>query len=114
MSKALDLMKSKQTLEDKANEFIVSVERDVQKQFIEELEHKIEDIEDKISDAKQFSLTTNINKGQTATTRSECKEKFLEILSLTYELRLAKAELKVKKQIFDEYFDSDLSEVDED
>lgn len=104
MSKALNLMKSKQTLEEKASEFITSVEREVQKEYIEHLESKIEGIEDKISDAKQFSLTTNINRGQTATTRAECKDKFLEILKLEYELKLTKIELKAKQEIFNDYF----------
>ena len=114
MSKALNLMKSKQTLQEKAKEFLPSVRREVRKQFLEELKGKIENIEDKISDAKEFSLTTNLNKGQTGSTRAECKDKFIDILSLEYDLKLAKAELAAKKELFEDYFGTDTAGEEED
>lgn len=104
MSKALNLLKNKQTVADRATEYLTSIEREVKRTFIEDLEAKIEGIEDRISEAKQFHLETNHNRGTVASTREECKDKFLIILELEYTLKMAKTELREKKAIFDEYF----------
>lgn len=104
MSKALDLMKSRQTTSERADELIGSIEREVKRNYLEQLAANIEGLEDRLSEAKQFNLTTNHNRGQVANTREECKNKMLDILNLEYEIRLAKKEYKLKKLIFADYF----------
>lgn len=111
-TKALNLLKSKQTTSEIAEEFIGSIEKEVKNKFIDELESRIEGIQDRIADAKQFSLTTNINKGVTASTRSECKERFFTLMCLEYELKLAQKELEIKKEIFNDYFKAALIKAD--
>lgn len=106
MSKALDLMKSKQTVSNRAEEIISSVEREVKRKYIDDLQDRIDGLEDRLSEAKQFNLTTNHNRGEVANTREECKGKLLDILELEYQLKLSKRELKIKKAIFADYFNN--------
>ena len=105
MSKAKDLLKKNTSVEVRAEEFVVSLKRDLLRDIVEPLEVKIEKINDKIFDLKDdFSVTTDINKGRAAITREGAKARFTEIIELEYEKTLLERELEIKKASYDSYF----------
>ncbi len=104
MSKALDLLKSNKTLSERAADLLPSVEREVKQKFIIDLKSKIEGVEDRLADAKLINLKTNLNEGQTAHSREECKERLMLILELEYQLVILKRELKIKTRLYLDYF----------
>lgn len=104
MSKAKDLLKKNTSVEVRAEEFVVSLKRDLSRDIIEPLEVKIEKINDKIFDLKNFSVTTYLNKGRAAITREGAKARFTEIIELEYEKTLLEKELEIKKTSYDSYF----------
>ena len=104
MSKAKDLLKKNTSVEVRVEEFVVSLKRDLLRDIIEPLEVKIEKINDKIFDLKDFSVETNVNKGRAAITREGAKARFTEIIELEYEKTLLERELEIKKVSYDSYF----------
>lgn len=104
MSKAKDLLKKNTSVEVRAEEFVVSLKRDLLRDIIEPLEVKIEKINDKIFDLKDFSVITDLNKGRAAITREGAKARFTEIIELEYEKTLLERELEIKKASYDSYF----------
>jgi hypothetical protein len=106
MSKALNLLKSSKTLEQRANEVIERIKKDTELSYIDFLQRKLDNIKDQIADLSNFSLETNINKGQMALSIEESKKRFLTILELEYQYRLTEKELEVKTVIFNDYFNA--------
>lgn len=104
MSKALDLLKANKSLEQRATELLPSIQREVEQKYILDLKRSMEGIEDRLADAKQINLKTNLNEGQTAHSREECKDKLLLVLELEYQLEIIKKELEIKEKIFGTYF----------
>lgn len=104
MSKALELLKSNKSIEQRAVELLPSIQREVEQKYILDLKRKIEGIEDRLADAKQINLKTNLNEGQTAHSREECTDKLLLVLELEYQLEIARKELEIKERIFNNYF----------
>lgn len=102
--KALDLLKANKTLQERATEVMPRVKRDAEQLFIEFLERKIDTLKDQIADLSNFSLKTNLNEGQMGVTIEEAKKKFVMIMELEYQLKLAEKELEIKKEIFNTYF----------
>lgn len=106
MSRALKLLKSSKTLEERAVEIIDRIKKDTELSYIDVLQRKVDNIKDQIADLSNFSLETNVNKGQMALSIEESKKRFLTMLELEYQLKLTEKELEVKKEIFNEYFNS--------
>lgn len=104
MSKAKDLLKKNTSVEERAEEFVVSLKRDLLRDIVEPLEVKIEKLNDKIFDLKDFSVTTDVNKGRAAITREGAKARFTEIIELEYEKTLLEKELKIKRNSYENYF----------
>ena len=105
--KALKLLEASKTLQERVAEVIPRIKRDSEQAFIEVLERKIDNLKDQIADLSNFSLNTNLNEGQIGTTIEEAKKKFLNILQLEYQLKLAEKELEIKKGIFNDYFEKE-------
>lgn len=102
--KALDLLKANQNIQDRAENFASSIERELKKEIIDVLVEKKEKITDQIHDLKSFNLATDLNQGIKQMTREDCKERFKDIINLEFELTLIELELKSKKESFDKYF----------
>lgn len=110
MSKAKDLLKKNTSVEVRAEEFVVSLKRDLLRDIVEPLEVKIEKINDKIFDLKDFSVETNVNKGRSAITREGAKARFTEIIELEYEKTLLERELEIKRSSYELYFSEETKE----
>lgn len=102
--RAKDLLKSSITIEKRADEFITSISRNIQKKVLDKISEAIEDIDDKLFGLKDFSLETNVNSGQSAISREECERRFTSIIELEFEKKMLKEELKIKQSSFNDYF----------
>jgi hypothetical protein len=105
--KALDLMKTAPSVEDRADNFITSITRNLKKQIMDPLVDRKDLMEDKIKSLMDFSLATDLNKGVAPITREEAEDRFRQVLALEYSLKLLALETAVKTVIFTEYFGED-------
>lgn len=107
---AKTILSKSQTVAARAEDFFKRIKRNIQKETIDVLEEKIEKINDKIIETKDFSLDTDLNKGQKALTMSECQERFNTLIELEYEKELLERELAIKQASFSKYFEESKSE----
>ena len=82
MSKALNLLQSNKTLAQRATEVIERIKKDTEITFIDLLQRKIDNLSDQIADLSNFSLETNLNKGQMALSIEDSKKRFVTIMEL--------------------------------
>jgi D-Tyr-tRNAtyr deacylase len=108
MSKALNLLQSNKTLAQRASEVIERIKKDTELTYVDTLQRKRDNLSDQIADLSNFSLETNLNRGQMALSIEESKARFTTIMELEYELKLTEQELKVKTGIFNDYFNAAL------
>ena len=104
MSKALDLLKQAKSVEQRADKYSVRIKTSLEIEMIQPLKEKIEKIEDKIFDLENFSLDTNLNKGQKLMTKEDYEDRFREIINLSYEKEMVSLELKAKEKAFNNLF----------
>ena len=102
--KALEVMKTAVSVEDRAENFIVSITRNLQKQVIDPLTDRKDQLEDEIKALLDFNLATDINKGIALVTRDEAEARFRKVLALEYNLKLLALETTAKTAIFNSYF----------
>lgn len=101
---AKNILAKAQSVSERSEDFFKRVKRNLQKSVLDTLEEKIEKLNDRIIETKDFSLDTNLNKGQKALTLSECEERFSLLISLEYEKELLERELAIKQASYDKYF----------
>jgi hypothetical protein len=105
--KALDLMKTAVSVEDRAENFVTSITRNLKKQILDPLTDKKDQMEDKIKSLMDFSLATDLNRGVLPITREEAEDRFRQALALEYNLKLLALETEAKTDLFTEYFGKD-------
>lgn len=105
--KALDLMKTAVSVEERAENFVTSITRNLKKQILDPLTDKKEQMEDKIKTLMDFSLVTDMNKGAYPITREEAEDRFKQVMVLEYSLKMLALETTAKTEIFNEYFGTD-------
>jgi D-Tyr-tRNAtyr deacylase len=101
---AKNILAKSQSVSERAEDFFKRIKRNLQKDTLDVLEEKIEKLNDKIIELKDFSLETNINKGHRAFTLSECQKRFEDLIELEYEKTLLEKELEYKQASFNKYF----------
>ena len=102
--KALELLKSNKTVSERAENYAVSVKRNIQRDVIDSLVSKKEAIEDELFELTNFNLETDMNRGQHAMTKDSVEARFKKIIDLEYRLKLISLELTAKQESFDKYF----------
>jgi hypothetical protein len=102
--KALELLKTNKTVVERAENYITSVKRNIQRDVIDTLTSKKESIEDELFELGNFSMETDINKGYQAVTKETVENRFKKMIDLEYKLKLVELELKTKQESFDKYF----------
>jgi predicted polyphosphate/ATP-dependent NAD kinase len=102
--KALQLLKTNPSVQERAEAYVKSIKRDLQKEVIDTLITTKEKAEDQLFELKNFTLDTNVNQGLAQMTKEDCKKRFKNIIEFEYQLILLEAELKVKQASFDKYF----------
>ena len=102
--KALELLKSNKTVAERAENYATSVKRNIQRDVIDRLVAKKEEIEDELFELTNFNLETDANRGYQAMTKEAVEQRFKKIIDLEYKLKLVELELKTKQESFDKYF----------
>jgi hypothetical protein len=102
--KALTLLKSNQSVKERADRFFVSIKRTLQRDMIDALIVKKEKLENDIFELSNFSLSTNLNQNVRQMTQEECEQRFKSIIEKEYELVLLTIEIEEKTAIFDKLF----------
>ena len=103
-SVALDLLKTNKSVSERAENYIVSVKRNIQRDVIDSLTSKKEAIEDELFELTNFQLETNINRGAVQMTKEAVENRFKKIIDLEYRLKLTGLELAAKQESFTKYF----------
>ena len=105
--KALNLIKTNKTVVERAEAYAVSLKRDIQRDVIDPLVTKKENLTDQLFELTNFTLDTNINKGLATMTKEDCKKRFRDIIETEYQLKLVTLELDEKQAIFNKYFEEE-------
>ena len=103
-TKALDLLKSNKSVSERAENYIISVKRNIQRDVIDALVQKKEAMEDELFELTNFTLETNVNNGVQAMTKETIEARFKKVIDLEYKLKLTNLELVTKQESFDKYF----------
>lgn len=103
--KALDLLKSNKTVSERAENYIVSVKRNIQRDVIDSLTAKKEAMEDELFELTNFNLETDINRGYQQMTKESVEQRFKKIIDIEYKLKLVSLELNAKQESFNKYFE---------
>jgi len=103
-SKALELLKSNKSVSERAENYIISVKRNLQRDVIDALVQRKESMEDELFELTNFNLETDVNRGYQAMTKESVEARFKKVIELEYKLRLIDLELKTKQESFDKYF----------
>lgn len=102
--KALELLKTNTGVAERAENYVSSVKRNIQRDVIDALTAKKEKIDDELFELKNFSLETDANKGVIEMKREDVEKRFRKIIDLEYELKLLSLELTAKQESFEKYF----------
>ena len=102
--KALELLKTNAGVAERAENYVSSVKRNIQRDVIDALTAKKEKIDDELFELKNFSLETDANKGVIEMKREDVEKRFRKIIDLEYELKLVSLELTAKQESFEKYF----------
>jgi len=102
--KALELLKTNTGVAERAENYVSSVKRNIQRDVIDALTAKKEKIDDELFELKNFSLETDANRGVVEMKREDVEKRFRKIIDLEYELKLVSLELTAKQESFEKYF----------
>jgi len=102
--KALELLKTNTGVAERAENYVSSVKRNIQRDVIDALTAKKEKIDDELFELKNFSLETDANRGVVGMKREDVEKRFRKIIDLEYELKLVSLELTAKQESFEKYF----------
>lgn len=102
--KALELLKTNNSVSERAENYIISVKRNIQRDVIDALIQKKEAMEDELFELTNFQLETDANRGFQAMTKETVEARFKKVIDLEYKLKLVELELKTKQESFDKYF----------
>jgi len=112
--KADKLLRKNKSVSERASGFVTSIKRNIQRDILDKLATKLEEINDKLFELKDFSLETNVNSGQAAMSRESCEKRFTDIINLEYSKELLSREIRIKTKSFNKYFsDDEKEEVEE-
>lgn len=100
----LELMEKNKSVKERASSYFESIKRNLQRDIIDALISKKEDLQDKIFELSNFTLDTNLNAGLRQMTKEDCSQRFSELIQAEYDLKLTEIELKCKQESFDKYF----------
>jgi len=103
-SKALQMLKTNTSVAERAENYVASVKRNIQRDVIDTLTARKEKITDELFEAQNFSLQTDLNKGLVELKRDDIEKRFRQIIDLEYELKLVSLELTAKQEAFEKYF----------
>jgi hypothetical protein len=101
---ALTLMEKNKSVKERAQSYLESVRRNIQRDVLDQLTGQKEKLEDELFELTNFVLDTNLNAGLRMMTKEDCEGRFKRIIEVEYRLELVKLELGSKQASFDKYF----------
>ena len=104
MSKALEMLKLNKTVAERAESYLDSIKRNLQKEVIDKLIERKDTLRDQIFSLTDVTLQTNINLGVSAITREAAQANFKKLMDAEYELEILTLELEARQDIFNKYF----------
>jgi len=107
MNKVLSLLQTAPSIESKATSYEKRIRENLQKEMIQPIEDRISKLDTEIEDQLDFSLSTDLNKGIDKISRPEVEERIRKAIKLKYTRGLAKLELKLTQEAFDDLFEDD-------
>ena len=102
--KALELLNTNTGVAERADNYVSSIKRNIQRDVIDALTSKKEKIDDELFELKNFSLETDANRGVIEMKLEDIEKRFRKIIDLEYELKLVSLELTAKQESFERYF----------
>lgn len=102
--KALELLKTNKTVAERAENYVTSVKRNIQRDVIDTLTATKEAYEDELFELTNFSLETDMNMGRKEMTKNDVENRFKRIIDIEYKLKLVTLELNTKQESFNKYF----------
>jgi len=105
MSKtALDLLKTNKSVVERAEQYAERIKTSLYNSVILPLKNQIDKLDDEIFDLKDFSLDTNLNRGQKKMTKEDCESRFVAIIEKEFEKDLLKAQYESKLETYNAMF----------
>jgi len=101
---ALEMLRKTRSLEERAESFVESTKRNIQRDVLDTLITRKLKLKDKVFSLSNFSLLTDVNSGLKEMTREDVEARFKEIIQSEYELKLLEMEIKAKTEAFNFYF----------
>lgn len=103
--KAQTLLAKSQTVAQRAESFVTTIKRNIQKDVLDVLTSKREKLEDELFELQDFTLETNLNSGKAAMARESVQKSFERMIEIEYEKELLDAEIASKTKAFNLYFE---------
>lgn len=101
---ALEMLGKNKTVAQRAESYVGSIKRNIQRDVIDNLIARKEKLEEEKFELSDFTLDTNINSGHRRMTAEDCEKRFKRLIDVDYELALLDIEIKVKQASYDKYF----------
>lgn len=103
---ALEMLGKNKTVAQRAESYVGSIKRNIQRDVIDSLIARKEKLEEEKFELSDFTLDTNINSGHRRMTAEDCEKRFKRLIDVDYELALLDIEIKVKQASYDKYFNT--------
>lgn len=103
---ALEMLGKNKTVAQRAESYVGSIKRNIQRDVIDNLIARKEKLEEEKFELSDFTLDTNINSGHRRMTAEDCEKRFKRLIDVDYELALLDIEIKVKQASYDKYFNT--------
>lgn len=103
---ALSMMEKNKSVKERAQSYFESIRRNIQRDIIDKLIAKREEIEDNMFELSNFTLDTNLNAGQSRMTKDDCEKRFKDIINKEFELKMVNLEIETKQASFNRLFKS--------
>lgn len=103
-SNAMTMLQNAKSVSERAEAFYGGIKRDINDEVIVSLEKKIEKLKEKEFELADFSLETDVNRGQRRMTQEDCTNRFRELVDVKYKISILELELKMKSAIVKELF----------
>lgn len=103
-SLAMTMLQNSKSVSERAEAFYGGIKRDINDEVIVSLEKKIEKLKEKEFELADFSLETDMNRGQRRMTQEDCTSRFRELVDVKYKISILELELKMKSAIVKELF----------
>lgn len=102
--RAQELMLKSKTVGERTDVFFERIKQSLNIKIILPLQEQVEELDDKIFELEDFSLSTDLNKGLRRLSKEDVEARFTKIMELEAEKTLLLLKLEAKQASFTKYF----------